>query len=400
MPVSLAQWRGEVGIFYGKSQVFFNSSTCCSVVAPSCASICHNLCFTKLLTLFLISFFSGILLSYHEKINGNVLIIKPYIRSVPYFLITWSLLKYIWHDSRITILSGDIETNPGPKQSFSSQGLKICNWNLDNLSLHMYRKVSLLSVFISVHKLDIICLSETYLNYETSPDDNNLEIPGYNIIRKNHPSNIKRGGVCVYYKTLPFKLINIKYLQECITFEVRIGRKYCKFICRHRSPSQTNDKFDSFLKNFELTLDKIHEDNPFMISILGDFNAKSNNWCKNDTTSHEGSMIDAVTSNYGLHQLIQEPTHILNLSSSCIELIFTFQPNLVMESGVHSSLHPNCHHDVVFVKFNLSILYPPPYGRTVPFYKKANPELIRRGINELDWIKALSNVSIDEEVLI
>ena len=105
-------------------------------------------------------------------------------------------------------------------------------------------------------------------------------------------------------------------------------------------------------------------------------------------------------SNYGLHQLIQEPTHILNLSSSCIELIFTFQPNLVMESGVHSSLHPNCHHEVVFVKFNLSILYPPPYGRTVPFYKKANPELIRRGINELDWIKALSNVSIDEEVLI
>ena len=40
--------------------------------------------------------------------------------------------------------------------------------------------------------------------------------------------------------------------------------------------------------------------------LLGDFNAKSNNWCKNDITSHEGSMIDAVTSNYGLHQLFQE----------------------------------------------------------------------------------------------
>ena len=60
-----------------------------------------------------------------------------------------------------------------------------------------------------------------------------------------------------------------------------------------------------------------------MISVLGDFNAKSHNWCKNNVTSHEGSMIDAVTSNYGLHQLIQEPTHILNSSSSCIDLIFT-----------------------------------------------------------------------------
>ena len=41
-----------------------------------------------------------------------------------------------------------------------------------------------------------------------------------------------------------------------------------------------------------------------MISVLGDFNAKYNNWCKNDITSHEGFMNDAVMCNYGLHQLI------------------------------------------------------------------------------------------------
>ena len=135
-----------------------------------------------------------------------------------------------------------------------------------------------------------------------------------------------------------------------------------------------------------------------MISVLGGFNAKSNNPCKNDITSHEGSMTDAVTSNYGLNQLIQEPTHILKSSSSCIHLIFTYQPNLFMESGLHSSPHPNCHHQVAFAKFNLSILYPTPYERTVWFYEKANPELILRAINECDWIRALSNVSIDKKV--
>ena len=72
-----------------------------------------------------------------------------------------------------------------------------------------------------------------------------------------------------------------------------------------------------------MTLDKNHEENPYMISVLDDFNAKSNNWCKNDTTSHEVSMIDAVASNYGLRQLIQEPAHILNSSSSCVDLIST-----------------------------------------------------------------------------
>ena len=54
-------------------------------------------------------------------------------------------------------------------------------------------------------------------------------------------------------------------------------------------PKSTNDESESFLKNFELTLDKIHEENPFIISVLGDFSAKS--------TFYESSMIDAVTSN-------------------------------------------------------------------------------------------------------
>ena len=40
MSVSLVQWHGETGIFYGRFQVFFNSSACCSVVAPSHASDC------------------------------------------------------------------------------------------------------------------------------------------------------------------------------------------------------------------------------------------------------------------------------------------------------------------------------------------------------------------------
>ena len=46
----------------------------------------------------------------------------------------------------------------------------------------------------------------------------------------------------------------------------------------------------------------------------------------------EGSMIHTVTCNYGLHQLIEEATHVLNSSPSCINLIFATQPKLVMAS--------------------------------------------------------------------
>ena len=48
--------------------------------------------------------------------------------------------------------------------------------------------------------MDIICLSETYLDSTIRSDNDNLEIPGYNLVRSDHPSNNKRGGVCIYCK--------------------------------------------------------------------------------------------------------------------------------------------------------------------------------------------------------
>ena len=82
---------------------------------------------------------------------------------------------------------------------------------------------------------------------------------------------------------------------------------------------------------------------------------------KSDKTSYEGSKLDILAWSHGLHQLINEQIHLLDSSSSCIDLIFTDQPNLVMESGFQPSLHQNCHHQLVFVKFDLSIYYPSPH---------------------------------------
>ena len=61
-----------------------------------------------------------------------------------------------------------------------------------------------------------------------------------------------------------------------------------------------------------MILEEIHENNPFLTVVLGEFNAKAKNWCKADATSLEGSTIDTIASNYGLNQFIQEPTHIRN----------------------------------------------------------------------------------------
>ena len=79
---------------------------------------------------------------------------------------------------------------------------------------------------------------------------------------------------------------------------------------------------------------------------------------------------------------------IIGDSSSCIDLIFTSQPNLVMESGVFSSLHPNCRHQIIYAKFNLKIYYPPPYEWEIWYYEKANVDHIKRPIDKANY-KAL-----------
>ena len=92
-----------------------------------------------------------------------------------------------------------------------------------------------------------------------------------------------------------------------------------------------------------------------MIGILGDFNAELSTWYRSDKSTYEGSRMDGLVSNYALQQLLNEPTHRTRKSSSCIDLFFCSQPTLVMESGVHPSLHSNCLHQIIYVKFKLKV---------------------------------------------
>ena len=88
----------------------------------------------------------------------------------------------------------------------------------------------------------------------------------------------------------------------------------------------------------------ISSTNLYFIPMIGDFNAKSRNLSFNDTTTAEGAQLYYLTSLYGMKQVIIEPTHILENCSSCIDLVFSNQHNLIMDSGVHSTLHSKCHH--------------------------------------------------------
>ena len=120
------------------------------------------------------------------------------------------------------------------------------------------------TVHVSVRKFDIICLSETYL--DSNIDDESLEILGYYLIRSDHSTNKKRGGICIYYKNfLPLKVTGIPLLEECIAFDLIISNKLCSFVALYRSRIQSQDDFAKCHDNFEMTLDLLSKTNRFYL---------------------------------------------------------------------------------------------------------------------------------------
>ena len=97
--------------------------------------------------------------------------------------------------------------------------------------------------------------------------------------------------------------------------------------------------------------------------------------------------------------MIHEPTRIQTSSSSCIDLIFTNQPNLSVNSGVHASLHPNCHHQIIHSSFNLDISYPPQYQRLIWDYKKADSKNIQKALDSVNWERLFDQKDINAQVV-
>ena len=85
---------------------------------------------------------------------------------------------------------------------------------------------------------------QTFIN-----DDMSLNLNGCKMYFADHPNNSKKDGVCVYIKdSLASRICNVSRLTECIIIELIVNDKKGYIMSLYRSPSQTNDEFNNFLK--------------------------------------------------------------------------------------------------------------------------------------------------------
>ena len=145
-------------------------------------------------------------------------------------------------------------------------------------------------------------------------------------------------------------------------------------------------------------MSNINDLSPACSIITGDVNARSTKWWRLDKENVEGLEINIITRAAGYSQLINQPTHITKDYFTCIDLIFTSNPNLINSSGVEMSLFEKCHHNIAHGKIDFKISIPPPYMREVWDYKNASAESTQRSISSIDWDFLFWRKSINKKV--
>ena len=135
----------------------------------------------------------------------------------------------------------------------------------------------------------------------------------------------------------------------------------------------------------------IKKEKHYALFVAGDFNSQSQSWYPDGASTPEGVSLDELFSKLDLTQFISEPTHFFreDCRPSCIDLILTDQPNLVLDSGVRPSLDPPVKHQITYCKINYKVPFRPKFKRLVWHYNRANVDLIRRSISEFSWIENL-----------
>ena len=285
-----------------------------------------------------------------------------------------------WLKILLIILSNDIHQNPG--SPFHNSFFNFMYWNVNSIDKDDFQRVRLIEAHHSIFNYDLISICETSLNDTIKLPDTLLN--DYTFVQSKNPTNTRHGGVGLFYKnSLPIKIRNDLSFDESLVAELKFGRKGFSLQVLYRSPAfnHTSPEFNVFLSNFTNLYSKIKNENPYASFFTGDFNGHSQFWWPDDDTTAEDREIENLICSLGLSQLISEPTNFEpNKNPSCIDLVMTDQPNLVLDSGTRASLDSFCHHQITYCKVNFNIPPPPPFERRIWHYDRANIPLLKRSI--------------------
>ena len=193
--------------------------------------------------------------------------------------------------------------------------------NINSLLAHIVE----FRVFMNESDIDIISINETKLDSTIS--DNEVYIPGYEIVRKDRKINGRHGGgVCIYVRcNLNYKIREdlssdqLKYL----TVEITKPRTRSLLISTWYRPSDLPIHHFDYFEEVGEEVDATNND----CFLLGDINV--------DLTPgvmylNAHTKLNDIFEVFGLNQLTADPTRTIPYSSTLIDLCVTNDPSKIL----------------------------------------------------------------------
>ena len=297
--------------------------------------------------------------------------------------------------SVLLIRSGDIQLNPGPlNESYSSTFSSVPSVSADHskyLSVIHHNVQSILpkldEIYIELKGFDILTFSETWLNENTHTDD--LHLTSFHSPERKDRASNRYGGVILYVKSC-FAYSRRRDLEpdglECIWVDLFLNHKHILVGTFYRPPGSTAQYFDLIEESIQLAVDTNIND----IIITGDFNFDLLKPATN-------RFISSLCHQFGLQQIIEEPTHFTENSSSLIDIFLVSNVSSIISSCVCDPyLNQNVrYHCPVLSVFNFQKPRFKTFERKVWRYDNADYDLLREKAAQVNWTEFEEN-SVDE----
>jgi exonuclease III len=275
-----------------------------------------------------------ILLYYSQTATGQYSFLNTpsflhLLSNSPCHLISKRNLVLYW----LILLSGDVESNPGPRPASSI--FNVCTFNIRSLTNHLH--YTALTSLAQTHNVDIFALTETWISPNTTSAELFDSIPhGFYLVSTPRPVTSSKtsivGGGTAFLVREPLSLLSSPTFTfksfEVSTITLKLPQSKLTICNIYRPPptsavSRNKSTFSQFLEDFQCLVSTVTT-LPHEFIITGDFNIHVDN----PTDSYTQQFL-SVLNDANLTQHVTFPTHS---HSHTLDLVIT---------GINSSLRPS-----------------------------------------------------------
>ena len=323
-------------------------------------------------------------------------------KSFSYIFTTGNLLYYQFNGSlinrsRLILLAGDIETNPGPTIN-SLRVLQINARSLKTVDQNKNKLVQFKSL-MALKKPHVVSICETWLN-STVKNKDLLSSKRYKIYRKDR--DVKKGGGVMVAVTTSIRSKRRKDIEarsnthnEMIVVEIkqRNGTKL-GLVSLYRPPDDLNYLFSD---NFKHIISNLWDKGILEILVLGDLNFPEIRWDTGYPPNTEGLMYTVADTlqDYGFVQLNTYPSRLEN--DNILDVVLSNHPHKVSKLKCYRDII-STDHAILDFNYTIKPARVDTRPREVFNFQRTNFEALREEYRNSDWARISEDMDIDEMV--